>query len=67
PMWGDVLVALLVGTADTGFVAHWSRQHLASAHRPRYWLKLEQLPRNAMGKIERNALHTLARSAKAAA
>jgi O-succinylbenzoic acid--CoA ligase len=66
-VWGDVLVALLVGTADTGFVAHWSRQHLASAHRPRYWLKLEQLPRNAMGKIERNALHTLARSAKAAA
>ena len=66
PVWGDVLVALLVGTANTAFVEHWSRQHLASAQRPRHLLKLECLPRNAMGKIERSALLSLARQARAA-
>jgi O-succinylbenzoic acid--CoA ligase len=66
PVWGDVLVALLVGTADAKRVECWSRQHLASAQRPRHLLKVEQLPRNALGKIERYALRALAQQARAA-
>ena len=66
PVWGDVLVVLLVGTADVEWVEHWSRQHLASAQRPRHLLKVERLPRNALGKIERCALHALAHQARTA-
>jgi O-succinylbenzoic acid--CoA ligase len=60
PVWGDALVALIVGSADTHAVRDWSRQHLASALRPRRVLRVASLPRNAMGKIERAALRTLA-------
>lgn len=60
PVWGDVLVALIVGSADSHTVRDWSRQHLASALRPRRMLRVASLPRNAMGKIERATLRTLA-------
>jgi O-succinylbenzoic acid--CoA ligase len=60
PVWGDALVALIVGSADTDAVRDWSRQHLASAQRPRRIVRVERLPRNAMGKIERAALRAMA-------
>lgn len=59
PSWGDLLAALIVGTATPESVAQWSRQHLPSAQRPRRLLKVEQLPRNALGKIERSALRAM--------
>lgn len=63
PVWGDLIVALFVGTAETGLVLDFSRQHLASAQRPRRVLRVARLPRNAMDKIDRKALRTLAREA----
>ena len=63
PVWGDALVALVVGTADAAAVLDWSRRHLASSLRPRHVLRVEQLPRNPMGKIERSTLRSIARAA----
>jgi O-succinylbenzoic acid--CoA ligase len=66
PLWGDVLVALLIGSANPEQIDGWSRQRLAPAQRPRYLLKVEQLPRNALGKIERPALRALAHQVRSA-
>lgn len=63
PVWGDLIVALFVGTAETALVLDFSRQHLASAQRPRRVLRVARLPRNAMDKIDRKALRALAREA----
>ncbi len=63
PIWGDMLIALLVGNAAPEQIERWSRQHLSPAQRPRQLLKVEHLPRNAMGKIERSALRSIARHA----
>lgn len=63
PVWGDALVALVVGSADAETVREWGRQRLLSAQRPRRVLRVARLPRNAMGKIERAALRALAREA----
>lgn len=59
PVWGDVLAALIVGPAETQSVRHWCQQHLPSAHRPRRFLRVDSIPRNAMGKPNRAALRTL--------
>ena len=64
PVWGDALVALVVGSVDVEALGRWSRQHLTSAQRPRHFLKVDRLPRNTMGKIERSALRGMARNAK---
>jgi O-succinylbenzoic acid--CoA ligase len=63
PVWGDSLVALIVGTADAEAIRDWSCKHLASAQRPRRVLRIERLPRNLLGKLERSALRDLAREA----
>ncbi len=63
PVWGDALVALVVGSAEAETVREWGRQRLLSAQRPRRVLRVARLPRNAMGKIERAALRALAREA----
>jgi O-succinylbenzoic acid--CoA ligase len=60
PIWGDSLVALVVGTADAEAIRDWSRGHLASAQQPRRIMRIERLPRNAMGKLERSTLRALA-------
>lgn len=63
PVWGDALVALIVGSADADAIRDWSREHLASAQRPRRVLNVACLPRNTLGKIERSALRALAGAA----
>jgi O-succinylbenzoic acid--CoA ligase len=60
PVWGDLLVALVVGPAEPALLHDWIRQHLVAAKRPRRVLRLDALPRNALGKIERRALRVLA-------
>ena len=60
PIWGDSLVALIVGTADAKAIRDWSRGHLTSAQQPRRIMRIERLPRNAMGKLERSTLRALA-------
>ncbi len=62
PVWGDLLVALVVGPAALGELHDWSRQHLVAAKRPRRVLRLDALPRNAIGKLDRRGLRALAQA-----
>lgn len=60
PIWGDLIVALVVGpVAPESLLAH-ARAHLPSAALPRRIHHLAHLPRNATGKLERPALRRLA-------
>lgn len=63
PVWGDALVALFVGQVELQALQDWSRQHLISAKRPRRFVRVPQLPRNAIGKFERGSLRALAQAA----
>lgn len=60
PAWGDLVVALVVGNAEPAAIDRWSREHLRPAARPRRILRLDSLPRQAAGKIDRQALRRLA-------
>ncbi len=65
PVWGDLVVALVVGNVNDDDLQAHARQHLHQAALPRRVLRLERLPRNATGKLERAALRQLAREAEA--
>jgi o-succinylbenzoate---CoA ligase len=54
--WGRVLVALYTGAAAAGTLDAWAREKLPSASRPREFLHVHALPRNAMGKLLRGEL-----------
>ena len=63
PVWGDLIVALVVGSvAPADLLAH-ARRHLPSAALPRKIQPIDRLPRNATGKLERAALRRLAAEA----
>jgi O-succinylbenzoic acid--CoA ligase len=59
-VWGDRIAALLVGSATCSTVQDWCRKHLPSHLRPRRFVAVAALPRNAMGKLERKHLPALA-------
>ena len=61
PVWGDSLVALIVGTAQSATLEAWVRNSLTAAQRPRRVLRVDGLPRSAMGKLDRAQLRTLLR------
>jgi O-succinylbenzoic acid--CoA ligase len=65
PVWGDLIVALVVGDATAQGIADWCRPRLPGAALPRRIVHLASLPRNAAGKLERPALRRLARKAHA--
>ncbi len=65
PVWGDLVVALFVGSIDDAALIAHARRHLPSAAVPRRVRRLERLPRNAAGKLERAALRQLADGAAA--
>jgi O-succinylbenzoic acid--CoA ligase len=54
--WGLVLVALYTGEASAATLDAWARERLPSASRPRAFRRVAALPRNAMGKLLRDAL-----------
>ncbi|MBI2277164.1 MAG: AMP-binding protein [Dechloromonas sp.] len=60
PVWGDLVVALVVGDASADEVLAHARRQLPSAALPRKLVFLERLPRNATGKLERPALRRIA-------
>jgi O-succinylbenzoic acid--CoA ligase len=64
PVWGDRIVALVVGDATPESIRAWCRTHLPAAALPRHIVRLPSLPRNATGKLERAALRRLAREAR---
>jgi malonyl-CoA/methylmalonyl-CoA synthetase len=51
--WGELVAAAIVSTADIDHVAlgEWLRARIPSYRVPRRYLRVEQLPRNAMGKV----------------
>ena len=66
--WGEVVVAYVVtrgGLGDLGaaLAAHVGAR-LAPYKRPRRWVRVAELPRNAMGKVRRDALPTLSPAAR---
>lgn len=65
PVWGDRVVALIVGDATADDLQAHARRHLPSAALPRRILFVEHLPRNATGKLERAALRRIAAGAAA--
>lgn len=60
PVWGDLVVALVVGPIDSDALLAHARRHLPSAALPRRIHRLDRLPRNAAGKLERARLRQLA-------
>lgn len=60
PVWGDLVVALVVGPVKTETLLAHARQHLPSAALPRLIRHLPRLPRNAAGKLKRSELRQLA-------
>ena len=63
PVWGDLIVALVVGTVTPGDLLAHARRHLPSAALPRKIQIIDRLPRNATGKLERATLRHLATEA----
>ncbi|MFQ5995465.1 MAG: class I adenylate-forming enzyme family protein [Acidiferrobacterales bacterium] len=58
-IWGDVLVALFVGSAAANDINNWCSHNMASSLRPREIVKVSSLPRNRLGKLKRQALARL--------
>jgi malonyl-CoA/methylmalonyl-CoA synthetase len=58
PEWGERVVACVVaaGTVDTGPLLAWAADRLAPYKRPREVRFVDELPRNALGKVVRAAL-----------
>lgn len=54
--WGQRVVALFEGCITEAELEHWCRKQIPSPLRPRGFVKVETLPRNAMGKLDRQAL-----------
>jgi malonyl-CoA/methylmalonyl-CoA synthetase len=51
--WGELVAAAIVSNADIDFTAltAWLRDRIPAYRVPRRYLRVEQLPRNAMGKV----------------
>lgn len=58
-VWGDRIVAVFAGTIDAPALEAWCRAHLAGALRPREFIRVAALPRNAAGKLDRRALREM--------
>jgi malonyl-CoA/methylmalonyl-CoA synthetase len=57
PEWGEVVTAYCVGDwLPDGDLAAWCAPRLAAFKRPRRWIWVDDLPRNAMGKVLRAEL-----------
>lgn len=63
-LWGDRLVALYVGDLPSHALRAWSREQLPGYMRPQDFVRVEMLPRTALGKLRRNALPGLYTSAR---
>jgi len=56
PTWGDLLVAVYTGPIEPAVLRAYCRQNLESECRPRRFLRREQLPLGASGKLDRRRL-----------
>jgi len=60
PVWGDLIVAILVGEVAPDLFLDWCRAHLPSHLRPRRAVTVDALPLNPNGKIDRSKLQEIA-------
>lgn len=58
-VWGDFLVAAVVAEIDDAALDKWCRNELTGPMRPRRFVRFSALPRNALGKLDRQALREL--------
>jgi acyl-CoA synthetase (AMP-forming)/AMP-acid ligase II len=57
PKWGEIVACILVGkTPDEKELEVYLRKHIAGYKLPRKWFRLDELPRNAAGKVLKNLL-----------
>ena len=61
PVWGDLIVALVVASSSKQQINDFASRHLHAAARPRHIIHLANLPRNPTG--ERSVLRRLANEA----
>lgn len=61
-MWGERLVGCVVpeGEFNAKEIETWAREHLTSYKIPRVWMTLDELPRNATGKVVKRDLEIMA-------
>jgi malonyl-CoA/methylmalonyl-CoA synthetase len=60
PEWGERVCAFVVagaGEVSDDELAAWCRDRLAPYKRPRRWSRIDEVPRNALGKVLRHELH----------
>lgn len=60
PVWGQQLVVLYTGDDDPEGVAAWAAANLPGRFRPRIIRRLDSLPKNPLGKLQRDRLPALA-------
>jgi malonyl-CoA/methylmalonyl-CoA synthetase len=54
--WGERVTAFVVGAASDDELRAWSTEHLVAYKRPRRWERIDDVPRNSMGKVQRDVL-----------
>lgn len=57
--WGQKIVAAIVGDGDANVLRDWCRDRLAPFKVPKEFLFVADLPRNAMGKVQKKAVELL--------
>jgi O-succinylbenzoic acid--CoA ligase len=60
-VWGDRLVAVYVGGAEPQRLEAYCRERLSGAALPREYIRLQELPLGASGKLDRHELRRLLR------
>jgi malonyl-CoA/methylmalonyl-CoA synthetase len=54
--WGERVIAFVVGDADEDALRAWAADRLVAYKRPRRWERIDDVPRNSMGKVQRDVL-----------
>ncbi|MFT3851243.1 MAG: AMP-binding protein [Ilumatobacteraceae bacterium] len=54
--WGERVTAFVVGEPDDTTLVAWAAERLVAYKRPRRWERIDDVPRNSMGKVQRDVL-----------
>ena len=54
--WGERVTAFVVGDTDEATLRAWVAERLVAYKRPRRWERIDDVPRNSMGKMQRDVL-----------